>query len=456
MGRHAAPRGTARPPAAERSPITGRHASSGWRFPRIRDLVALGAMSLLTGLVVGWYPPLLGGSTPAAASTPSGTPSAVTESSRASEASPADAQPDDAAVNDEAGRPEVLDDVTDVEPTVFVPEDERRSITIAGVGDILLHKEIIAQAVEDGGGTPDFLPQLAGIRPLIESADLAVCHMEYPLGAREGPWSAWPDLPSGPPQIADAVAAIGFDACTTASNHTLDQGFDGVVSTIDALESAGLAHAGSATSEAEAAAVTLIDVEGVPVALLSYTYGFNGFPRPYDWCCNLIEPGVITAAAQHARDAGARVVVASLHFGIEGVSAPTESQLMLVRELADSGVVDLVLGHHAHVVQPVTKVGGMWVAYGHGNLLSAQSRKDPRTGDGLLTTFTFDEQADGSFVGTSAVGYAIVNDDFPFSLAPVPSYAEPGSKADATWARVSEQAYLPGDTSGFALRRVDG
>lgn len=401
-------------------------------------------MSLLTGLVVGFYPPWPGTAAPAAASTPTGTPNVVTDATAAASDSPrVDTDTASDTVDAQAASAE------------FVPEDERRTITIAGVGDILLHKEIVGQAVEDGGGSPDFMPQLEGITPLIEAADLAVCHMEFPLGSREGPWTAWPDVPNGPPQITEAVAAMGFDACSTASNHTLDQGFDGVVSTINALESAGLAHAGSASSESAAADITMIDVRGVPVALLSYTYGFNGIPRPYDWCCNLIEPDAIVADAQRARAEGARLVVVSLHHGEEGVSPPTQSQRDVVQQLADSGTVDLVLGHHAHVVQPVTKVGDMWVAYGHGNLLSAQSRRDPRSGDGLLTTFTFAEQADGSFLATSAVGYAIVNYDFPFSIAPVPSYAEPGGKADATWRRVSEQALIPGDTSGFELRRVD-
>jgi poly-gamma-glutamate synthesis protein (capsule biosynthesis protein) len=240
-------------------------------------------MSLITGLVVGWHPPLFGGSTPAAASTPTITPSAAADRPPTRDRSTQDGQQRENAGSDDARSQDSVADVTDIEPAIFIPEDQRRSITIAGVGDILLHKEIIAQAIEDGGGAPDFRPQLEGIAPLIESADLAVCHMEYPLGSREGPWSAWPDLPNGPPQIADAVADIGFDACTTASNHTLDQGFEGVVSTIDALESAGLAHAGSAGSEADAAEITMIDVHGVPVALLSYTYGFNGIPRPYDW-----------------------------------------------------------------------------------------------------------------------------------------------------------------------------
>ncbi|MEK9664077.1 MAG: CapA family protein [Candidatus Nanopelagicales bacterium] len=408
-------------------------------------------MSLITGLVVGWHPPfLIGGSSPAAASTPTVTPPPAAPVVPSTGEDEAPAVPD---VNFDVA--EAVAEVIDPSavPATYVPEGERRTITIAGVGDILLHKEIIGQAIEDGGGTPDFLPQLEGIRPLIESVDLAVCHMEYPLGSRAGPWSAWPDLPNGPPQVAAALIDLGFDACSTASNHTLDQGFDGVVSTIDALESAGLATAGSATSEADSERVTMIDVKGVPVALLSYTYGFNGIPRPYPWCCDLAEPGAITGEAQRAREAGARVVVVSLHHGDEGSVPPSASQREVVQEIADSGLVDLVIGHHAHVVQPVTKVGDMWVAYGHGNLLSAQSRRDPRSGDGLLTTFTFVEQADGNFAGVDAIAYPIVNLDFPFRIFPVSSDATPGGKAEATWRRVSEQAVIAGDGSGFRLVR---
>lgn len=415
-------------------------------------------MSLLTGLVVGWHPPLLwGGSSPAAASTPTITPSPAQDRVRDADASTSAAATHDDPAPESDLTTEASDVVAaEVLPAVFVPEDQRRTITIAGVGDILVHKEIIGQALQDGGGVPDFRAQLEGIRTIVAAADLAICHMEYPLGSAEGPWSAWPDLPSAPPQVAQAVADMGFDACSTASNHTLDQGTDGVASTIAAMETAGLAHAGSARSDSEADRITMIDIEGVSVALLSFSYGFNGIPRPYDWCCNLIEPGAITAAAARARDAGARIVVVALHDGVEGVSLPTQSQQDTVQELADSGLVDLVLGHHAHVVQPVTRVGNMWVAYGHGNLLSAQSRKDPRSGDGLLTIFTFTEQADGSFSGTDATGHALINHDFPFRVLPVTTSDAIGSRADATWGRVSEQAMIPGDTSGFELVRYAG
>ncbi len=448
MGRHVAAGGTT---AAARPPVPGteraRHAARrepsghGLRLPSRRDLAALGGLSLLTGLIVGWQPPFFFANTaPAAASTPSEVAPQID--------APAPA-PDDVDGD-------VRADLDDDAPAIFVPEDQRRTITIAGVGDILVHREIIAQALNDGGGRVDFGPQLEGIRPLIEPVDLAVCHIEFPLGSAEGPWTAWPDLPNSPPQLAQTIADLGFDACSTASNHTLDQGMAGVASTIDALRAVGIPHAGSATSEEEAARITLIDVQGVSVALLSYTYSFNGIPRPHEWCCNLMETGAMIADAQRARQAGAQLVVLSLHHGVEGIAPPTPSQREVVQALADSGQIDLVLGHHAHVVQPVTKVGDMWVAYGHGNLLSAQSRRDPRTGDGLVTTFTFAEQADGTFRGVDGVGYAVANHDYPFRLSPVTSYAAPGGRDDATWRRITEQALLPGDTSGFRLLHFGG
>lgn len=396
-------------------------------------LAGLGCLSVLAGAMLGWQSPLMvGGSTPAAASMRTPSPPAVSTGTTDTGSTEAVAP---VSVNSE-GRAR-----------------QARTVTILGVGDILVHREIIAQALEDGGGTVDFRPQLEGIRALVESADLAVCHVELPMGSREGPWSAWPEPPNAPPHLADAVAELGFDTCSTASNHTLDQGMDGVASTLAALDQAGLAHAGSAANPDDASRPTIIDVNGVPVAHLSYTYSFNGIPAPHDWCCNLIDPARIVADAQRARDAGARIVVTSLHHGVEGVTEPTALQQSVVQALAESGQVDLVIGHHAHVVQPVTRVGTMWVAYGHGNLLSAQSRRDPRSGDGLLTLFTFTEQPDGRFAGTSAVGYAIVNDDFPFRIRPVGDAGTSDERAEATWTRIEEQALISDDTSGFTLRR---
>lgn len=332
-------------------------------------------------------------------------------------------------------------------------------ITVVGVGDVLSHREIIDQARADAGarGGVDFRPMLEGVRPLVERADLAICHMEFALGSRRGPWSAWPDVPNSPPQLADAMAAVGFDACSTASNHSLDQGFAGVTRTIEAIEAAGMVPFGTARSKQEARSPRIIEVQGVPVALLSYSYGWNGMPVPPDqpWCCPLIDVSRIVADARLARERGARLVLVSLHHGVEGVRDPTPQQESVVRGIAKSGAVDLVLGHHAHVVQPVDRVDGMWVAYGHGNLLSAQSRRDPRSGDGLLTSFTFAEQADGSFDVRRAAGYVVRNADYPFRLHVIGPRGT-GSQPDrATWRRTREAVLLLGaQDRGFRLMRA--
>src|SRR5690606_41553104 len=105
--------------------------------------------------------------------------------------------------------------------------------------DVLIHPALTEQAEADAESGRDFRPLFAGVRPMISSADLALCHLEVPLAGPDGPFSGYPSF-SAPPEVADALAGTGYDACSTASNHTLDQGEKGVRSTLDALDKAGL------------------------------------------------------------------------------------------------------------------------------------------------------------------------------------------------------------------------
>ena len=332
-----------------------------------------------------------------------------------------------------------------------------RSVIIVGVGDILTHREIIDQARADSrGSSPDFYRQLQGIESVVAAADLAVCHIEFPMGSTKGPWTAWPDLPAGPPQLAEAVADVGFDTCSTASNHSFDQGFRGVTRVLNALDRSGVAHAGTARTAEEAATPTILDVNGVAVAHLSYTYSFNGMPVPEgrEWSANLISVPRIIKEAKRARALGAQIVVLSLHAGDEGQQRPSVQQVDVVSDVAASGLVDLVIGHHAHVIQPVDRVNGLWVAYGHGNLLSAQSRRDPRSGDGLLSRFTFTEQSDGSFEVSAAEGFVVRNDDYPFRLSIVPRQRDATWGHNASWKRARAAVMdLGADQKGFRLLR---
>lgn len=258
------------------------------------------------------------------------------------------------------------------------PDDpDPRGFTIAASGDLLIHGGVRDQAADNGRSTGeefDFRPMFDHVRPVISGADLAICHLEVPLSADNTGLSGYP-LFSAPRELAPAIAHAGFDVCSTASNHSMDQGGDGAVATLDLLDDAGVGHAGMARTEDEATAPRITTVEGVEVAHLSYTYGLNGMPLPegQPWMVDLIDEDRIHDDVQRARDAGAEFVVASMHWGAEYRQAPSEQQRRLAEVMLGDGGVDLVLGHHAHVVQPITTIEGRYAVYGMGNFLSNQS-----------------------------------------------------------------------------------
>ncbi|NJP77877.1 CapA family protein [Streptomyces telluris] len=292
------------------------------------------------------------------------------------------------------------------------PGPARTGFTLVASGDVLPHDEIIRQAQQDGarsgrpGGRgkgarkePDFGPMFAGVKGTVSAADLAICHMETVYGRREGPFRGYPSFVS-PPQVARALKETGYDACSTASNHTTDAGSAGVARTLAAMDEAGLRHAGSARSEAEARQVTLLRAGPARVAHLSYTYATNApVPEGRPWMVNLTDPARILSDARAARAAGADVVVVSMHWGTEWQSEPDGEQLSLARQLTRAGgtrrpAVDLILGTHNHVPQAYEKVNGTWVVYGMGDqlagrMINPQGEPDRRGNESTIARFTF-------------------------------------------------------------------
>jgi poly-gamma-glutamate synthesis protein (capsule biosynthesis protein) len=132
------------------------------------------------------------------------------------------------------------------------------------------------------------------------------------------------------------------------------------------------------------------------VALLSYTFGFNGVPAPAGeaWRSNPIDERRILADATAARAAGADVVVVALHWGDEYEPEPNAQQTDLAPRLLASPDIDLLLGHHAHVVQPLERIGDEWTAYGMGNLVADHETPGAANEEGLLVRFTFTEPAE--------------------------------------------------------------
>ncbi len=333
-------------------------------------------------------------------------------------------------------------------PTTGAPP---RAFTLAATGDVLLHDPLWDQAATDAGGAGfDFRPLLAGVKPLVDEADIAICHLETPVAPAGGPFAGYPSF-SVPPEIVGALADTGYDACSTASNHTFDRGGAGVDRTLDALDAAGILHAGSARSPGEADAITTMTVAGADVALLSYTFGFNGIPAPdgQTWRADPIDEGRILADAARARSQGAEVVVLAMHWGDEYSHDPNDQQRTLGPSLVRSPDVDLVLGHHSHVVQPIEPVDGEWVVHGMGNLVAHHRTPGAANEEGLLVRFTFTEGPAGWRV--SQAGYApllVVKPGPPIRVVDVAAAlaaggtTDPGSRArlQQAWDRTTAVA----------------
>ncbi|TCB91308.1 CapA family protein [Micromonospora zingiberis] len=265
-----------------------------------------------------------------------------------------------------------------------------RTISVVGSGDILVHPELWDQARRDGDGRLDFRPMLEPVRDTVSGADLALCHLETPLAPPGGPFIGFPKF-SVPPEVVDGIKAAGYDGCSTASNHTIDQGMEGVKRTLDALDEAGLGHTGSYRTSRGAGTAKIYQVKGVKVGHLSYTKSYNGLrpPAGKEWVSNLIDPQAIRREAANARQSGAEIVVVSLHWGTEYEHEPDVDQQTWARQVSEIEDVDLVFGHHAHVVQPVERIGDTWIVYGMGNHIARHAQPVNANRDGVIIRATF-------------------------------------------------------------------
>jgi hypothetical protein len=282
-----------------------------------------------------------------------------------------------------------------------------RTASVVMGGDLLWHNTVWYSAAEDHARTGqgrkyDFDPMFAAVKPLVESADVAICHEEVPFAARGQQPESYPVF-AAPREIAPWIASVGWDACTTASNHSWDQGFEGVTTTADLLEANGIPHIGTFRSQAERDdPVILTTPDGVRIGVVAATYGLNGFVTPEDqwWSVSQLtetRDNLLDQAAR-ARAAGADIVIAHVHWGTEYDPLPNADQVALADALTASPNVDLVLGEHAHVVQPITKVHGKWVVYGFGNMVAQNEVERPQAYEGIAIDFDFVERPDGGWV----------------------------------------------------------
>ncbi|MCY3889903.1 MAG: CapA family protein [bacterium] len=322
---------------------------------------------------------------------------------------------------------------------------------LAFTGDLLSHGPVFRQAQANGGEdlAYDYRPMFELVQDTLSDADLAVCHLETPLSPNNRNLSGYP-LFNAPGDLAVAIAHVGYDGCSTASNHSLDQGITGINDTLDLFDQAGLGHAGMARTALEGAIPRLYSVNGVTIGHLSYTYGLNGLILPDDkpWAVDINSVQDILGEARAAIELGAEFVVLSIHWGAEYQVAPTSQQRSLAKELLAGDEIDIIVGTHAHVIQPVERLGGNLVIYGLGNFLSNQSPQScrscpPESTDGVIVLVDLVEGETGALDVAAISAVPTWVDRRTFTIVDVGAALAAGTSSELTsqleqsWARTT-------------------
>lgn len=252
------------------------------------------------------------------------------------------------------------------------------SVSLVAVGDNLIHNTLIS-AGEQEDGSLNYTSFYENIKNDISSADVAVINQETILGGSEFEYTGYPTFNS-PWEIGTAAIDAGFDIFTCATNHSLDKGYSGIEQECAFFDQhTEVVHVGTNDSEEEYNSIVYYEKNGIRFAILNYTYGTNGIPIPESrpWCVNMMDEEKITSDVTAARQ-NADVVIVFPHWGTENSTSVSDYQREYVKLFSDLGV-DIVIGTHPHVLQPVEWVENettgkkMLVYYSLGNFISHQT-----------------------------------------------------------------------------------
>ena len=314
----------------------------------------------------------------------------------------------------------------------FIFGNDEAEIVFAG--DAMMHARQIETA-RQSDGSYDFSEYFPAITDYVKSADYAVVNLETPISTP--PYSGYPMF-NAPAEYVDALKRAGFDLFLTANNHTLDRRDKGLCNTIDSLDKRNVDHIGTYKSDSsrDSQLPFVIEINGIKVGFVNYTYGTNGLVPGKEVKVDYIDKNLMQKDVEKARKKGAEFIFACIHWGNEYQLLPHPSQKELADYLVGIGV-DAVIGGHPHVIQPMELKEGRLVVYSLGNLISNMLTKDTR--GGALVKVKIARGDDGT-VKISDASYRLVfvetaEKDHNFRLKWVDDSPDPRAKAFAESAR---------------------
>ncbi len=260
--------------------------------------------------------------------------------------------------------------IVDETPTTEESENYETSATFIAVGDALIHSAIYYDALSNG--VYDFNYIFTEVKPIIEKYDLKYYNQETILGGTSLGLSSYP-LFNSPQEVGDAFMNMGFNLVSLATNHTLDYGERGMLSSLEYWgKQEGVIAAGSYESEESRNTPRIMEVNGITYTLLSYSTLTNGLRIPYgkEYLFNLYDEEKVKEDIERVRDK-VDVVMVAMHWGAEYTHTPVQEEREIANYLASLGV-DIVIGTHPHVIQPIDFIDDTMVIYSLGNFVSGQ------------------------------------------------------------------------------------
>ncbi len=260
----------------------------------------------------------------------------------------------------------------------YLPKvDTNTSITINLVGDLMCHLPQTNNA-KLSNGEYDFNPSFEYIKPYLQDADITVGNLETTFAGTTSPYSGYPAFNS-PDAYCTALKYAGFDFLVTANNHSMDTKESGLLRTIHIVKQHQLGYTGTYLTQQDHDSVRILNIKGIKLAILNYTYGTNGlYPiNDHSYMLNLIDSVAVVNSIKIAKIKGADIVLVFYHMGTENIIEPTQAQKEAVNIALDAGA-NIVIGSHPHMVGPTQFVfsksinDSAFIAYSLGNFLSNQ------------------------------------------------------------------------------------
>lgn len=310
------------------------------------------------------------------------------------------------------------------------PEPKFIEVSIAAVGDIMVHGPQLRAQFNLASNSYDFTNNFKYVEKYLKASDIAIGNLETTFGGAERGYSSFPMF-NTPDELAAALRKAGFRVLSTANNHALDTGKNGLIRTLEVLRENHLIPIGTRASLDEKG-YYVSNVKGISIGFTAYTFetprqgeykALNALKIPKDtealidtFSYEYLEEDLakIKDRINLIKEEGAELVVVSIHWGNEYRRASNDYQKRIAEALADFGA-DIIFGSHPHVLQPIQLIQSKHrseptlVCYSLGNFLSNQRYEiisNRYTEDGLIVNVKVKKDLSDNSVSISQVEYA--------------------------------------------------